>query len=80
MPPTISGYSPAGGPVGTVVTITGTNLASASVTFNGTAATLTSNTATQIVVPVPTGATTGQIIDPWYLRFNDSEQPEALQE
>jgi hypothetical protein len=48
--------------VGTTVTITGTNLTGAtSVKFNGVSATITSNTATQIVTKVPTGATTGPI-------------------
>ncbi len=60
--PTITSFTPAIGPVGTSVTITGTNLGSAtSVKFNGTTAAITSNTATQIVATVPTGATTGPI-------------------
>jgi hypothetical protein len=60
--PTITSFSPHSGPVGTSVTITGTNLTGAtSVKFNGTTATITSNTATQIVTTVPTGATTGKI-------------------
>ena len=60
--PTITSFSPASGPVGTLVTITGTNLANAtSVKFNGAAAVIKSKTATQVVATVPTGATTGTI-------------------
>jgi uncharacterized protein (DUF2345 family) len=60
--PTITSFSPHSGPVGTSVTITGTNLTGATaVKFNGTTATITSNTATQIVATVPAGATTGKI-------------------
>jgi hypothetical protein len=60
--PTITSFVPTSGPVGTSVTITGTNLTGAtSVKFNGVSATITSNTATQIVTKVPTGATTGPI-------------------
>lgn len=60
--PTITSFSPPSGPVGTKVTITGTNLSGATkVTFNGTAAIIKSDTATTIVVHVPTGATTGKI-------------------
>ncbi len=64
--PTITGLSPASGPVGTSVTITGTNFGptqgTSTVTFNGTAATPTSWSATNIVAPVPTGATTGNVV------------------
>jgi hypothetical protein len=61
-PPTITSFSPKSGPVGTVVTIKGTNLSGATkVTFNGKAATITSDTATKIKVKVPSGATTGKI-------------------
>ena len=61
--PSISSFSPTSGPVGTEVTITGTNLSEAiSVTFNGTVAPeVLSNTATEILVKVPTGASTGKI-------------------
>ena len=60
--PTITSFTPTSGPVGTPVTITGTNLTGAtSVKFNGTTATITSNSATQIVTTVPAGATTGPI-------------------
>jgi hypothetical protein len=64
--PTIASVSPASGPAGTSVTITGTNFGSTqgynTVKFNGTAATPTSWSATSIVAPVPAGATTGNVI------------------
>jgi Ca2+-binding RTX toxin-like protein len=60
--PTVTSFDPASGPVGTSVTITGTDLSGAtSVTFNGVAATITSDTATEIVTTVPADATTGPI-------------------
>ena len=60
--PTITSFSPHSGPVGTKVTIKGTNLSGATkVTFHGTAAAIASDTATKIVVDVPAGATTGKI-------------------
>jgi hypothetical protein len=64
--PTISTLSPLSAGVGTPVTITGTNFGAtqgtSTVTFNGTAATPTSWSATSIVAPVPTGATTGNVV------------------
>ena len=64
-PPSISVLSPTSGPVGTTVTITGTNFGStqgtSSVTFNGTLGVPASWSATSIVVPVPSGATTGNV-------------------
>jgi hypothetical protein len=61
-PAAIASFSPATGEVGTAVTITGTNLADVTaVDFNGTAATITSKTATSIVTSVPEGATSGKI-------------------
>jgi len=64
--PGITSLSPSTGPVGTSVTITGTNFGStqgtSTVKFNGTTATPTSWSATSIVVPVPSGATTGNVI------------------
>ena len=61
--PKISNLSPSSGPVGTVVTITGTNFGTAgTVTFKRTAATPTSWSATRIVAPVPEGATTGNVV------------------
>lgn len=63
MGPKISKFTPTSGRVGTSVTITGRNLAHASqVTFNGTSATITSDSATKIVVKVPAAATTGHIV------------------
>jgi len=67
-PPSITSLSPTVGNVGTSVTITGTNFGatqrSSTVTFNGTAATPTSwsTNGTSIAVPVPTGATTGDVL------------------
>jgi uncharacterized delta-60 repeat protein len=62
-PPTTSSLTPSGGLVGTTVTITGTNLDNASsVTVNGTAASIVSNTNTQLVVTVGVGSTTGTVV------------------
>lgn len=64
--PKITSLSKTSGPVGTAVTITGTNFGathgSGTVTFNGTVATITSWTATSIATAVPTGATTGNVV------------------
>ncbi|MGB8839105.1 MAG: IPT/TIG domain-containing protein, partial [Candidatus Acidiferrales bacterium] len=58
-------FTPASGPVGTVVTISGTGYSATAsqdtVSFNGTTATITSATVNQIVATVPSGATTGPI-------------------
>ncbi len=66
VPPTITALSPTFGEVGTPVTITGANFGAAqgssTVTFNGVAATATSWVNTSIIVPVPVGATTGNVI------------------
>ncbi|MCC3153338.1 FG-GAP-like repeat-containing protein, partial [Hymenobacter sp. BT770] len=61
--PTLTGISPTSGPVGTSVTLTGTNLTGATgVSFNGTVtSTFTSNNGTQLVLNVPTGATSGNV-------------------
>jgi|GEM_PF-3399069 len=64
--PTISSFSPDHGPVGTSVTINGTNFAATvtnnNVTFNGVnSSPLSGPGTTKIVAPVPTGATTGPI-------------------
>jgi uncharacterized repeat protein (TIGR02543 family) len=63
LPPSITSFTPASGPVGTQVTITGNNFAGATdVTFNGaSAATFTVNSNTEIRADVPSGATTGVI-------------------
>ncbi len=62
--PTIS-LNPTTGIVGSSVTITGTNFGAAQgtgfVEFNGVVATVTSWSATSVVVTVPTGATTGLV-------------------
>jgi hypothetical protein len=59
---TIASFSPTSGPVGTSVTIKGTAFSGTTkVTFNGTSATFTVNSETQITATVPTGATTGKI-------------------
>jgi surface antigen len=61
-PPSISGTSPAGATEGTPVTITGSNLIGAtSVSFDGTSATITSDSASEIVTSVPSAATTGSL-------------------
>lgn len=62
-PPTITGFSPQFGGIGTVVTLTGTDLDQGSVLvyFNGTNATPTTITATNLTVTVPDGALSGPI-------------------
>jgi IPT/TIG domain len=64
--PTITTLAPSSAPAGTPVTITGTNFGAtkgtSTVTFNGTAATPTSWSATSIVVPAPVGAVTGNVV------------------
>ncbi len=64
--PSISNLSPNNGPIGTSVTITGTNFnatqGTSTVTFNGVSATPTNWSATSISVPVPSGATTGPVV------------------
>lgn len=59
--PTITSFTPSSGPVGTTVTITGTNLTGSVVKFNNTTATVSVNTATSITCTVPSGATSGTI-------------------
>ena len=64
--PTVGSILPTAGIVGTVVTITGTSFGAAqgtsTVSFNGVMGEPTSWSDTQIVVPVPDGATTGSLI------------------
>ena len=65
--PSITSLSPTSGAVGASVTIAGANFGatqgSGSVSFNGSTATsITSWSATSIVVIVPTGATTGNVV------------------
>src|SRR5207244_707891 len=60
--PTITSFTPTSGPVGTRVTISGTNFTGATtVTFNGVSASFTVTSATTIQATVPTGATTGPL-------------------
>ena len=60
--PTITSFSPASGPVGTLVTITGTNLSSPTAfTIGGIAAIAVSNTGTTLVGMIMPGAATGSI-------------------
>jgi len=64
--PSISGLSPAFGPVGTSVAISGflfgTTQGTSTVTFNGVTATPTSWGIDSIMAPVPAGATTGPVV------------------
>ena len=62
IPPAITGFSPLTGPVGTTVTITGTNfntdnIANNIIYFGATRAVVTAATSTQIITTVPVGAT-----------------------
>jgi Leucine-rich repeat (LRR) protein len=61
--PTVTGFAPPEGPVGTPVTLTGTGfLGATAVAFNGTSTSIfTVDSATSIGVDVPPGATTGPI-------------------
>jgi IPT/TIG domain len=68
--PTITSFTPAFGPTGTSVKITGTNFSgtvsgasftTTGVTFNNVAGTFVVNSATQITATVPSTATTGRI-------------------
>ncbi|WP_306012759.1 MULTISPECIES: BspA family leucine-rich repeat surface protein [unclassified Allomuricauda] len=64
-PPTIANFTPQSGPVGTEITINGTNfsttVASNTVKIGTATATVTAATATQLKATVPTGATTGAV-------------------
>jgi surface protein len=63
--PTIANFTPDSGPVGTEITITGTNfsttVASNTVKIGTATATVTTATATQLKATVPTGATTAKV-------------------
>ena len=60
--PAISGFTPSSGAPTDQVTITGANLSGASgVAFNGTAATIVSESGHQVVTDVPAGATSGPV-------------------
>lgn len=64
--PSITNLNPTSGEIGDSVTITGTNFGdtqgTSTVKFNGTTATPTDWTDTSIDVPVPSGATTGNVV------------------
>src|SRR5207237_4580545 len=61
-PPAITSFTPTSGPVGTSVTISGTNFTGTmAVAFNGVSASFTVNSATSMQATVPSGATTGTI-------------------
>jgi hypothetical protein len=61
-PPAITSFTPTSGPVGTSVTVMGSNFAGTSVVaFNGKAATFSVDSDTQLRATVPSGATTGKI-------------------
>ena len=61
--PAITSFSPSSGPVGTLVTITGTDLSSTTAfTIGGTAAIVVSNNGTTLVGMVMPGAATGTIV------------------
>ena len=62
-PPTVKSFKPASGPVGTAVTITGSNFAGVTeVKFDGTASTnVVVHSTTSITATVPTGAASGPI-------------------
>jgi uncharacterized protein (TIGR03437 family) len=60
--PTITSFSPTSGNVGKGILIKGRNFSGATtVKFNGTTASFTVSSATQITATVPAGATTGKI-------------------
>ncbi|MCL9769316.1 choice-of-anchor D domain-containing protein [Flavobacterium sp. HXWNR69] len=63
-PVSIASISPATGPAGTEVVITASsgNLTGATASFNGLTATVISSSTTQLVVKVPLGATSGDLV------------------
>jgi hypothetical protein len=64
--PSITSLSPTSGSVGASVTISGSNFGStqgsSTIKFNGTVATPASWSATKIIAPVPSAATTGNVV------------------
>jgi cytochrome c peroxidase len=61
--PAIASFTPANGPIGTAVTITGTNFTgAAAVFFGGRMATFTVSNSGAVTTTVPFGATTGPIV------------------
>lgn len=65
LPPTIAGFSPASGKIGSTITITGTGFDATAtkntVKLNGVTATVSFSTNTQLSIVVPNNATTGKI-------------------
>jgi serine protease len=59
--PLVTGFTPASAAVGANVTLTGSNLAGASVAFGGAPATVVSSTALRLVATVPPGAHSGPL-------------------
>jgi hypothetical protein len=59
--PKITSFTPSGGPVGTTVTINGSNLTGASVRFGAIAAVVTATSYDHVAAVVPSTATTGRI-------------------
>lgn len=60
VPPVVNGFSPASGPAGTVITVTGTGfLSTHAVTFGGTTVTPTALSATSLTLAVPAGLADG---------------------
>ncbi len=70
--PTVTGFSPASGPTGTLVTVTGKNFSATAsdnkVFFNGNSAVVTSSSSTQIVFALPAGASDKILVQ---TKFND---------
>jgi hypothetical protein len=62
IPPTITGFTPASGTVGAIVTITGANLGEVeTAAFDGVSARVITKSDSSVVVKVPDGATSGQL-------------------
>lgn len=60
--PSVSSFSPTSGPASTSVTVSGANFTGVtSVTFNGSSASHSVDSGTQITATVPGGATTGRV-------------------
>ena len=61
--PTLPSFSPGSGPMGTVVTLTGTGLVQTTkIAFNGKSASFTVVSDSEVTATVPSGATTGTIV------------------
>jgi len=72
----ITSFSPTSGPIGTVITINGTNLDQATdLRFNQSGqAAFTINSSTKITATVPTGAQTGQ----FSINFGEAVSPQSF--